>query len=268
MKIEANGISMNYEITGNGKWLTLIHGSGDNLGAWWNQIPAFSQHYRVLTYDVRGYGQTETPLGEYSTDILVQDLYELLKALGIEKTYVLGYSMGGRTALGLTLSHPEMVKALIMANSGLASRQRSQEEMKEMAKLRQQQLEAIEKHGLEAGINERTAGMFSPGWPEKNQEVFEHYKKIRLNNDPKAYLIAMRTMTLGGPPPDVSGLKCPILFIGGESDGLMGRESATASQKLVPGSQLKLMPTGHASAIESPNEFNSTVLEFLAGVGD
>ena len=268
MKIEANGISINYEITGSGKWLTLIHGASDNLEAWWYQVPAFSQHYRVLTYDVRGYGQTETPPGEYSTDILVQDLYELLKALGVEETYVLGYSMGGRIALGLALSHPEMVKALIIANSSVAPIERNEEEMKEMMELRQQRMETVQQHGLMPVVDESTARVFSPGWPEKNREVFEHYKKIRLKNDPKAYLIAMGAMVWGTPPPDVSGLKCPTLIIGGENDSLMGTDSARASQKLIPGSQLKVMPTGHASAIEKPEEFNSTVLEFLAGVAD
>jgi len=264
MKIKANGISMNYEVTGSGQWLTLIHGAGDNLGAWWNQVPVFSRHYRVLTYDVRGYGQTETPAREYTTDILVQDLYELLKALGIKETYVLGYSMGGRIALGLVLSHPEMVKALILANSGVAPVQRSEDEMKEMARLRQQRLETVEKHGLEPIMDESTAMVFSPGWPEKNRKVYERYKTIRLKNDAKAYLVAMKAMLWGAPPPDVSGLKCPTLIISGEKDGLMGAESGRASQKLIRGSQLKVMATGHASAIEKPEEFNSTVLAFLA----
>lgn len=79
MKIMANNTSINYEIAGNGKWLTLIHGAGDNLGAWWNQVPALSQNHRVLTYDVRGHGQTETPPGEYTIGILVQDLYDLIE---------------------------------------------------------------------------------------------------------------------------------------------------------------------------------------------
>ena len=64
MRIDANGISMNYEVEGSGKWLVLVHGMGDNLGAWYNQVPVFSQRYRVLTYDVRGHGQTEAPEGE------------------------------------------------------------------------------------------------------------------------------------------------------------------------------------------------------------
>jgi len=268
MKIQANGISMNYEITGSGKWLTLIHGAGDNLEAWWNQVPVFAQHYQVLTYDVRGYGQTETPEGEYSTDILVQDVYELLKALGIEETYVLGYSMGGRIAVGLVLSYPEVAKALILANSGVAPIQRNEQEMQQMMKLRQQRMEIVEKQGLEPIMDESTNMVFSPGWPEKNQEAIDYYKKIRLENDPRAYLVAMKAMVWGAAPPDVSGIKCPTLIIGGEKDGLMGAESAKASQVLIPGSQLKVMATGHASAIEKPEEFNSTVLEFLAGLAD
>ena len=266
MKIKANGISMNYEITGQGQWLTLIHGAGDNLEAWWLQVPIFSRHYRVLTYDVRGYGQTQTPPEGYSNDTLVRDLYELLKALNIRETCVLGYSMGGRVALGLALSHPEMLKALILANSPVAPVSRSQEEMQSMMKLRQQRLELVEKHGLEPIMGESTAMVFSPGWPEKNPAVIEQYTKIRLKNDPKAYLVAMRAMAWGAPQPDVSVIKCPTLIIAGEKDGLMGAESAREGQKLIRGSQLKIMATGHAAYIEKPEEFNATVLEFLAKV--
>ena len=268
MKIQANGISMNYEIAGDGKWLTLVHGAGDNLEAWWNQVPVFSRSYKVLVYDVRGYGQTETPPGEYSTDILVADLYELLKVLGINETYLLGYSMGGRIVVGLTLGYPEMVKALIIANSGFAPMQRSEEEMKEMMKLREQRMKVVEEQGLEPIIDDSTAMVFSAGWPEKNPEVVEQYKRIRLKNDPKAYIIAMRAMVWRAQPPDVSSIKCPTLVIGGESDGLMGAEGARATHELIPGSQLVVMPTGHAAAIERPEEFNSAVLNFLAGLGD
>lgn len=269
MKIRANGISMNYEITGNGKWLTLVHGAGDNLGMWWNQVPAFSRSYKVLTYDVRGYGQTETPPENYSMDILVEDLYELLKALDIDETYLLGYSMGGRTAVGLTLKYPAMVKALVVANSPLAGMpQRSEEEMQAMAKLREQRMKIVEEQGLAPIMEESMTMVFSAGWPEKNPDVFEQYKNIRLTNNPKSYVVAMRSMTMGGPPPDVSSIRCPTLIIGGESDGLMGAESAKTGQALIPGSQLKIMPTGHAAAIEQPEEFNAAVLGFLADLQD
>lgn len=270
MKITANNISMNYEVTGQGKWLTLIHGAGDNLEAWWNQVPVFSRHYRVLTYDIRGYGQTETPAEGYSIDALVEDLNQLLKALGIKESYVLGYSMGGRIALGLTLNHPEVVKALIMANSGVVATQRSQEEMDEMTRLRQQRMEIVERQGsLESVVTDESIGMvFSPGWPQRNREVLEHYKQIQLKNDPKAYLVMAKAITWGTPPPDASPLKCPTLIIAAEHDAYSGVEAAKAGQKLIAGSKLVIMPTGHASAIEQPEEFNRIVLDFLSGLKD
>ena len=101
MKIIANGISMNYELIGSGKCLTLIHGAGDNLNAWFNQVPAFSQRYRVLTYDVRGHGQTEMTEEELTTELWVDDLYALLKGLNVSQTFLLGHSMGERLRYSL-----------------------------------------------------------------------------------------------------------------------------------------------------------------------
>jgi pimeloyl-ACP methyl ester carboxylesterase len=174
--------------------------------------------------------------------------------------------MGGRIAVGLTLGHHEMVKALIIANSGFAPMEQSEEQMQEMAKLREQRMKTVEEQGLEPIMEESTAMVFSASWPDRNREVFEQYKRIRLKSDPKSYLVAMRAMVWGAQPPDVSKLSCPTLIIGGESDGLMGAESAKATQTLIPGSQLKVMPTGHAAYIERPEEFNTTVLEFLASL--
>jgi 3-oxoadipate enol-lactonase len=266
MKIRANGISMNYEINGTGKWLTLIHGAGDNIGMWWNQTPAFSQKYRLLTYDVRGYGQTETPSEGYSLGTLVEDLYQLLKVLQIKETYLLGYSMGGRVAVGFTLSHPEIVNALIVSNSPLVPVRRSAEEMKEMARLREQRMKAVEKQDPMSAAEDFTNMVFSPGWPEKHKDIIEKYQKIRLQNDPEASRVAIKSMVLGEPTPDVSKIKCPTLIIGGERDGLMGIESIKAGEALISNSQLKFLPTGHASAIEMPKEFNRSVMDFLAGL--
>jgi pimeloyl-ACP methyl ester carboxylesterase len=265
MKIQTNGISMNYEITGSGKWLTLIHGAGDNLEMWWNQLPVFARKYRLLTYDVRGYGQTETPPEGYSIGILIEDLYQLLKALGINETYLLGYSMGGRIAAGFTVAHPTIVKALILANSPLVPLQRSPEQMREMEKLREQRMKASQERG-QSSMDDFMTMVFSPGWPSKHPDIMEQYKKIRLKNDPKALQIAMRGMVMGEPPADVRSIKCPTLIIGGEHDNLMGVDVIRAGQALVSGARLKIMPTGHAAAIEIPEEFNQTVMDFLKSV--
>jgi 3-oxoadipate enol-lactonase len=171
--------------------------------------------------------------------------------------------MGGRVALGLTLAHPRMVKALILANSPVLPIQRGPEQMREMMRQREERIKAA---GSAAAMNDMTTMVFSPSWPEKHMDVIEQYRKTRLNNDPGASQVAMRSMVMGATSPDVSSIKCPTLIIGSERDGLMGVENVRAGQALIRGSQLKIMPTGHAAAIEMPDEFNRTVLEFLAGV--
>ncbi len=69
MRVRANGIEMNVESSGEGKCLVLIHGYTDNLNLWYNQVPAFSEHYRVVTYDVRGFGKTEVRDVTYSMSL-------------------------------------------------------------------------------------------------------------------------------------------------------------------------------------------------------
>lgn len=266
MKTRANNIVMRYQVAGDGRWLTLIHGAGDNLEAWWNQIPAFSRHFRTLSYDLRAHGQTETPPAEYTTDLLVQDLRELLRVLRVPQTFVLGYSMGGRVALGLALAHPEMVPALILANSGVAPVQRGEAEVQQMAETRRKRIEQVEKDGLEAIMDETTAMVFSPGFAQKHPDVFQQYKEIRLKNDASGYLTVSRAMLWGMPAPDVSRLHCPTLIIGGDYDMGAGPEAARASQRLIAGARLVVLPTGHAAMVEQPQQFNAAVLDFLGGL--
>lgn len=268
MKITANGITMNYELSGRGQCFTLIHGAGDNLQEWYDQVPAFSQHYRVLTYDVRGHGQTELPEGELTTELWVEDLYALLRALNISETILLGFSMGGAIALGFTLAHPEMVKALILSNSGVGAARRSEEEMRQMAARRQAELESVQKEGMTAVVRDRLSRLFAPGFVENHPETAERYKAILLQNTPERYLRVMQR--IGGrpaTPPDLSKITCPTLIIAGEHDSFSGPAAARVAQEAIRGAQLKVLPTGHAAALEQPREYNQAVLSFLAGVG-
>jgi len=265
MKIEAKGISMNYEITGSGDCLVLIHGAGDNLNAWYNQIPAFSKSYRVLTYDVRGHGQTELTEGDYTPDIWADDLYALLGTLGIDKAYVLGYSMGGTIAATLALKHPEVVNALILSNSGGAS-VISEEAKQRMTERRQAQKEAFEKEGMLGIFKMRTTTTFSPGFAEKNPDVMEKYKAILLQNRTEGYRKVMESMERRGTI-DFSKITCPTLIIAGEHDVFSSPEVGKTLHSLIPKSELRIFPTAHAAAMEQPEEYNKTILAFLAKVG-
>ncbi len=113
-----NGAKLYYEIAGEGHPLTLIHGGLVDRRLWDDQFDAFAQQYRTLRFDLRTFGNSSGPTdGDYS---MVDDLYSLLEFLGIEKTYLMGLSLGGSIVIDFTLAHPEIVDALITVGAGVS----------------------------------------------------------------------------------------------------------------------------------------------------
>ena len=266
MKKEINGIKINYELSGQGPCLVLIHGFSDNQTMWYNQVPEFSKSYQVLTYDVRGHGQTEVTKDEHSIDLFADDLKGLLESLNIPKACVLGYSMGGRIGLAFAMKYPEQTTGLIFANSGVIGPdvQPTPEQIQEMMARRQEMLNQIETGNIEAIADMMAERSLSPGFRDKDPEVFQKYKDIKMQNNPAAYKAIMEGMMVAmANPPDLGELQCPALIIAGEQDGFMALDVAYYMEKAIKESSLAIFPTGHASAIEVPNEFNRVVLDFL-----
>lgn len=259
MKIHANGINMNYQLTGEGKYVALVHGFGDNLQMWYNQVPEFSKRYQVLCYDVRGFGLTENSKGPYSIDLFAKDLYELLGALEISSVCVLGFSMGGRIALEFALAYPKMTTGLILANSCVETFPRP-----EMAKHRKIMASVLQQGNIEAISGTMTKGSFSPGFEKDNPAAFQRCLDIRMQNDPADYLAIMHAVDEAlDAPVDLSRLECPVLMIAGDGDALMGGSVAEYMTKAIGNARLKILPTGHLSAIECPEKFNRAVLDFM-----
>lgn len=268
MKILINGIAVNYEINGSGDWFTLIHGSGDNLDTWYNQVPEFSKLFKVLTYDVRGHGYTDMPEEEITTQQLVHDLYALLTELNIYKTILLGYSMGGKIATLFTLAYPDMVTALIVTNTGLSglARGRPQSTAKPVTGT-----DADRPLDIEDSIKTRLRMFFSPGFIEHNPDVADKYGQALLHNNAEIYPKIARwrvaDMATRSELPDLSAILCPTLVIAGEHDPIFGPGPAHEIHKAIQNSQIVVLPTGHPSALEKPREFNEAVLKFLEEAG-
>ena len=266
MKIHTNGINLNYELSGEGTCLVLIHGFTDNLTMWHKQVPEFAKHYKVLTYDFRGHGKTETPNGEFSMELFADDLYALLKALNIENAFVLGYSMGGRIALEFTLKYPEIPSGLVMANMGVAGKElkMSQEQTELMGKHIRMVTRLCETGDIEALADELVGKSISLEFQETQPEICKNYKEIKLQNDPKHYSSVIQAMIKAmGTSPDLSRVKCPVLLIAGEYDPFMNLGVVKGMEKDMPRAVLKILPAGHATAIEAPETFNEVVLEFM-----
>jgi 3-oxoadipate enol-lactonase len=257
MHLDLNGRRVAYEIAGEGPWLTLIHAAGDNLGYWAHQVPEFSRRFRVLTYDQRGFGESSLPAPDYEAPELVRDLGELLNALSVAQTILIGQSLGGGVALRFTIAHPQRTRALILANtvSGVST----PEGADNLRRLGDQ----LDREGLEAVVRRRSPLMFSPHFARSHPERVADYANMRLRNRGSGYAGAVRAIVRMAPPVDFDRIACPTLIIAGTDDWSVSIEAAEAMQRLIPGAELKVLDTGTVSAWEQPDQFNRAVLEFL-----
>ncbi len=265
---DVNGTRLYYEVAGTGHPLLLIHGGLVDRRLWDDQFDVFAQHYQVIRFDVRSFGDSAPITAETPPYSLEEDLYSLLKFLGIEKTYVLGLSMGGAIAINFTLMYPEMVDALIPVAMGLSGFEPAEEDKASEAEVD----EAI-RSGNVARAVELTLRFWTDGptrTPEQvNPAVREKVRAMTTRNferpeDENA------TQPRALEPPAISRLSeihVPTLIIFGDQDVRDILKIADILEKEIPGAKKVVIPdTAHHLNMEKPEEFNRIVLDFLGSL--
>jgi pimeloyl-ACP methyl ester carboxylesterase len=121
-----NGVRIHYQQVGEGPDLVMVHGLTGNLAVWHLRIlPELSDRFRVLTYDLRGHGLSDTPVTGYSPDAMAEDLLGLLDELEIERPLIAGHSFGADVALYHALNHPDRVAEVIAIEAALPALEQS-----------------------------------------------------------------------------------------------------------------------------------------------
>ena len=180
MPIQANGISINYQIDGQegAPWLVLSNSLATDLTMWDAQARDLSGSFRVLRYDQRGHGKTEAPAGRYSFDMLIADALALMDALKVERANFCGLSMGGATALGLAQRHPDRIARAIVCDSGCASTPQSAQQWEE-------RIAAAQQGGMEPLVEPTVARWFPPDIVAKNPPYLDTVRAmIRARRPP------------------------------------------------------------------------------------
>ena len=263
----ANGIQQCYEIAGpeGAPWVTLVHGSGDNHAAWGLQTPELAETYRVLTYDVRGHGETETPADQpVNQETFVEDLRALLDALGIEKTALVGYSMGGGIARNVAATHPERIWGLVLSNGGRLDPPPDPSQEAEMRRMREERISGIRAGGMDAVFDGWLDNVYTPEFVEARPDIVEWHRKITTSNDPEKYM-----RVLGGATSpavfDLTRISMPTLIIVGAGDSYTGPEAGRDLAKALTGTsaEVNVFPTRHGSPFERHEEYTRTLLSFL-----
>lgn len=261
------GRALNAGVTGDGREAVVaLHGFTGNLSQWAPFAAAAGKEYRVVTIDLPGHGASDAPDSPafYDMSRTIRALAEVLDYFEIPRVHWLGYSLGGRLAIGAAVTLPERTLSLttVGASPGFAS---------EVARTVRRENDESLAHKLETqGITDFVNDWESlPLWRSQarlSDEARADLRRQRLANDPVGLANSLRGIGAGSQPDfreELAALRVPALFVAGEEDEKYA-SIAREMGGLVPGSRVEIIPeSGHAVHLERPEYFQRVVLDFL-----
>lgn len=260
---ELNGALISYDVEGTGPAVTLVHAGIADRRMWRDTVPALTGEHTVLTYDQRGFGDSTLPSGVAD---YVGDLRALLDHVEIDRTALVGVSLGARVAVELAVQHPERVTHLALVGAGLADWDWS-DEVKRFG--------VEEEEAYEAGDLDRAVELNLRLWvdgPRRGPEA--------VDSEVRALVGEMQRQAFEVPLPDpaptsappldppaskrLGEIAIPTLVVVGEEDVDDIRRIADVLAGGIPGAAKVTMPdAAHVPPLERPAEFNQILLDFL-----
>jgi 3-oxoadipate enol-lactonase len=236
--------------------LLLINSIGATKETLWSrQLPAFSQRFRVITYDSRGHGQSAVPPGDYTIDDLGRDAVAVLDAVGVPAAHVCGISMGGITAMWLGIHAASRVRSLVAANT--AARIGSLQSWGDRIAL-------VKAEGLAGVAEQAMPRWFTQDFRDRDPGTIEQFKAMVRSIPPAGYLGCCAALRDADLRDAVSAIAAPTLAITGALDVLTPPEALAFVHAQVTGSRLIALDCAHISNVEKSDEFNAAVMSFIA----
>ncbi|MDD4924452.1 MAG: alpha/beta hydrolase [Dehalococcoidales bacterium] len=260
-----NGININFKVEGDGEPLVMIMGVASTQKAWYFQTRFFRKHFRVITFDNRGCGESDKPSEPYFIRDMAEDTAGLMNHLGIEKAHILGISMGGMIAQELAINYPEKINKLIL---GCTFARR------------------IEPGGISADIAKKLGYEGNYSYSDllsvPVKDIVVALSKLAFNKKiNRLFLLPMMKFWIA--KMDISGISNQIaaiwehdamerlklinastLVITGDADRVINPKSSEVLAEMVPDSKLVEYKGGsHAFFVEMRERFNNEVLAFL-----
>jgi pimeloyl-ACP methyl ester carboxylesterase len=257
----SDGAKIYFECAGAGPALIFIHAGVSDRRMWDPQFDFFARRFRVVRYDLRGFGKSEMIDAPYSNRA---DLRNVLQFLGIEKSALVGCSMGGAAAIDFTVENPARVSALLPVGAGVSGWNEWTDEgiryfteyiqlVKDNEIDRAQEMEAV----LWLDGPGRDASRIDPAYRRRAREIHEDNFSTTRDAHPEETLKPPAIGRLGE-------IKCPTLIIVGDSDASEIGKIAARLVKEIPGAKLATIANAaHLPNLEHPDEFNAIVGEFL-----
>jgi pimeloyl-ACP methyl ester carboxylesterase len=261
-KINVGSFNLFYEVYGDGPPLLMILGLGAN-STWWGTyfLRGLAEHFRVITFDNRGTGQSEDPKLDYSIKTLTDDIKSLLNALNIDNVHVFGHSMGGYIAQELVLDYNRVNKLILCSTScggpqSVLANSNVLEIVNKSRKGRSPEEIAIESLDI----------LYSPEFIKSNPKLIDIAIKIMASTQmtEESYIRQVKAIELFDTSVKLKNLKIPTLILHGMKDVLVPPQNAQILADLIPNSKLRFFPqSAHAPFVEEPNSVQKAIIEFL-----
>ena len=260
---EVTGGRLYYEVAGEGPTVVLSHEGISDHTIWDEQVGPLSEHFTVVRYDVRGFGQSSHVESDFRPH---DDLHALLDHLGVERAAMVGASMSGGIVIDYALSHPEGLWALVPVAAGLWGFDYSGDE--DAARYEAEMVAA-----MQAGDTELAAELTVRFWvdgPKRPPDAVPPAVRDKMRALQRAILAA------GGPPEEhakplepyaitrLEEITAPTLVVVGDEDGVAIQQVNELIAERIPGAQKAIIPdAAHVLMLEKPDEFNRVLLGFL-----
>lgn len=256
-----DGDPIHYQEKGTGPAVVLLHGFPLDLRIWDAQAAALSDRNRVITIDLRGFGQSRSTRS-FTMQDLADDVHHVLTHIQATPAVLGGLSMGGYVTLAYMVKYPTDLRGVMLIDT------KAEADTADGKAGRMKMIELVKKEGAKAVADQMMPKMLSPDTPPSRPDVVGRLREIMEACPPLTIehaLLALRDR------PDqtdkLASCACPTLIVVGESDAITPPAAAQAMQKEIPHAKLAVIKAaGHMSPMEQPEQVSRAMKEFLGTV--
>ncbi len=251
-------VDCNYSIEGSGPPLILIHGIGAGRDAWRFLLPKLSEHFTVVTYDLRGHGESPMPHGEFGLSHLVADLERVRERCGFEQAHFAGHSLGGMIGPAYAQAFPDRVLSLGLLSTAAGRTDDDSAKVWGVVK-------AMEERGIPEVLDTLVDRWFTDDFIEDHPEIIDRRLKQVIATDPDVFLNVFRIYAGTEMISWLGDIQAPSLVLTGELDGGCNPRLNRLMDAALPDSELVILSgIKHAIMLEAPHDVADHLIRFAS----
>lgn len=255
------GVTLHYRDEGprDAPAIVFANSLGTDFRLWDQVLPHLPSGLRILRHDKRGHGLSEAPDGPYHMGDLVGDLAGLMDSLGIREALIVGVSIGGIIAQGLAAERPDLVRAMVLSNTGAKIG---------TPEMWDQRIAAVRAGGVEALADATMQRWFSRRMHAERGEEMLAWRNMLTRTPVRGYVGCMAAIAETDLYESTAALRLPTMGIAGSEDGSTPPDMVRETTALVPGSRFELIRgAGHLPCVEVPEAYAALLTDFIEATG-